>query len=50
VLRPLARQAFAAVSNNRSTISRLLGMRSELELRERLMGVRVPPCLIRDES
>jgi predicted DCC family thiol-disulfide oxidoreductase YuxK len=45
-LRPLARQAFAAVSQHRSVLSRFLRLRSEAQLRERLMGVRVPPCQI----
>jgi len=46
-LRPLARQAFAAVSHNRSMLSRFLGLRSEAELREQLSDVEVPPCRIR---
>jgi predicted DCC family thiol-disulfide oxidoreductase YuxK len=46
VLRPLARQAFAAVSQHRSALSRFLGLRSEAELRKQLSEITVPPCQI----
>jgi predicted DCC family thiol-disulfide oxidoreductase YuxK len=46
LLQPLARQAFAAVSHNRSALSLLLGFRSEDELRGHLSEVPVPPCQI----
>lgn len=44
VLRPLARQAFAAISRNRRGLSELLGLRSEAALRERLQEEILPPC------
>jgi hypothetical protein len=43
-LRPLARQAFEAVSRNRASVSGLLGLKSETELRKRLSEVTIPTC------
>jgi predicted DCC family thiol-disulfide oxidoreductase YuxK len=40
----LARQAFLAVSRNRLALSRLLELRSERELEQRLMKEGVPQC------
>jgi predicted DCC family thiol-disulfide oxidoreductase YuxK len=40
----LARQAFSAVSRNRLALSRLLELRSERELEQRLMKEGVPQC------
>ena len=45
-LQPFARQAYAAISHNRTGISRLLGMKSEVELRGHLEQVVIPPCQI----
>src|SRR5262249_25124891 len=47
MLRPLARQAFAAVSEHRHGVSSLLGLSDEFELRERLRHVRVSECRIK---
>lgn len=47
LLRPLARQAFAELSRSRHAISKLLGLRSEAELREHLGKVSLPPCNIK---
>jgi predicted DCC family thiol-disulfide oxidoreductase YuxK len=44
LLRPLARQAFEAVSHNRKDISRLLRLQSEADLKKRLSEVTIPPC------
>ena len=44
LLRPMARQAFEAVSRNRHSISALLGLRRESELKLRLSEVAIPPC------
>ena len=44
VLRPLARQAFEAVSRNRRSVSGFLGLKSETELRKRLSEVTIPSC------
>jgi predicted DCC family thiol-disulfide oxidoreductase YuxK len=44
LLRPMARQAFEAVSRNRRSISTLLGLRSEAGLKKRLSEVNLPPC------
>ncbi len=41
-LLPFAQQAFALVSRNRSAWSRLLGLRSDTELREQLRWVELP--------
>jgi predicted DCC family thiol-disulfide oxidoreductase YuxK len=46
ILRPMARQAFAAVSQNRQSVSRLLGLKSEAELKDRLREVAIPICPI----
>ncbi|MGH9593934.1 MAG: DCC1-like thiol-disulfide oxidoreductase family protein [Bryobacteraceae bacterium] len=46
LLRPLARQAFSAVSQRRSALSRFLGLRSEADLRRQLSEVTLPPCQI----
>lgn len=45
LLRMMAREAFAAVSRNRTGISELLGLRSDAELEQRLRSVIVPACL-----
>lgn len=47
LLRPLAKQAFAAVSRNRHGVSSILGLRSEVELKKRLNGVTIPPCQVK---
>ena len=47
LLRPVARQAFAALSSNRHNVSALLGLKSEAELRTRLNEVTIPPCQIK---
>ena len=47
ILRPMARQAFAAVSQNRHSVSGLLGLKSEVELKKRLNEVTIPPCPIK---
>ncbi len=44
LLRPLARQAFAAISRNRRGLSDLLGLPSEAALRNRLREEVIPPC------
>ena len=44
ILRPMARQAWEAVSRNRKNISGLLGLKSEAELKKRLGEVTIPPC------
>src|SRR5688572_44094 len=46
ILRPVARQAFAAVSQRREGVSSLLGLRSEAELKRRLKEVTIPACPI----
>jgi predicted DCC family thiol-disulfide oxidoreductase YuxK len=43
-IRPLAHQAFEAVSNNRHGVSSVLGLKSEAELRAHLSEVTIPPC------
>ena len=43
-LLPLARQAFAALSKNRSTLSEWLGLRGDEELAARLREVSLPGC------
>lgn len=43
-LRPMARQAFEAVSRNRKSISSLLRLKSETALKSRLHEVTIPPC------
>ena len=44
LLRPMARQAFEAVSHNRRNLSKLLGLKSEVELKKQLSEVDIPPC------
>lgn len=44
LLRPLARQAFAELCHNRHAISQFLGLKSEVDLRNHLSSVEVPPC------
>ena len=44
MLRPMARQAFEAVSRNRKSVSSLLRLKSESELKNRLHEVTIPPC------
>ena len=46
LLLPMARQAFAAISRNRSAFSRWLGLYGETELRANLSQVPIPPCEI----
>ena len=46
LLLPMARQAFAAISRNRSAFSRWLGLYGESELRHNLSQVPIPPCEI----
>ena len=43
-LLPLARQAFALLSENRSMVSRVLGFGNEADIARQLGGVSVPPC------
>jgi predicted DCC family thiol-disulfide oxidoreductase YuxK len=47
IVRPMARQAFEAVSRNRKGVSSLLRLKSEVELKERLSEVNIPPCLMK---
>jgi predicted DCC family thiol-disulfide oxidoreductase YuxK len=44
LLRPLARQAFALLSRERSRISRWLSLASEVEIAETLRHVNAPAC------
>ena len=46
-LLPLAQQAFAVLSRNRSRLSNWLRLRSDAELSELLKGVRLPTCQIK---
>lgn len=46
VLLPLARQAFAAISRNRSAFSRWLGLYGDSKLRANLNQIPIPPCEI----
>jgi len=46
MLQPFARQAYAAIAHNRIGISKLLGLRSEAELKRHLEGVTIPACRI----
>jgi predicted DCC family thiol-disulfide oxidoreductase YuxK len=46
LLRPMARQAFTAISQNRQSVSSLLGLKSEAELEKRLKEVTLPSCPI----
>ena len=50
LLLPMARQAFAAISRNRSAFSRWLGLYGEAELRENLSQIPIPPCEIGNKS
>jgi predicted DCC family thiol-disulfide oxidoreductase YuxK len=45
-LLPLARQGFAAISRHKLGISRLLGLRSETDVKNYLRSQTVPPCQI----
>ena len=49
LLLSMARQAFAAISRNRSAFSRWLGVYGEAELRENLSQIPSPPCEIGDK-
>jgi hypothetical protein len=49
LLLPVARQAFAAISRNRSVFSRWLGLYGEAELRDNLSQIAIPPCEIGDK-
>jgi predicted DCC family thiol-disulfide oxidoreductase YuxK len=44
LLRPFTRQAFAELSHSRHAVSKLLGLRSDSELKEHLRKVSTPPC------
>ena len=44
LLRPMARQAFEAVSRNRHGVSGLLRLKSEAELKKKLSEVGIPTC------
>jgi predicted DCC family thiol-disulfide oxidoreductase YuxK len=44
LLLPMARQAFAAISRNRSAFSRWLGLYGDTELRANLSQIPIPPC------
>jgi predicted DCC family thiol-disulfide oxidoreductase YuxK len=44
LLRPMARQAFEAVSRNRRNVSAFLGLKSDVELKKHLSEVTIPPC------
>jgi predicted DCC family thiol-disulfide oxidoreductase YuxK len=46
MLRPMARQAFEAVSHNRRNVSALLRLKSEAELKKKLSEVTIPSCPI----
>lgn len=46
LLLPMARQAFAAISRNRSAFSRWLGLYGEAGLLENLSRIPIPPCEI----
>jgi predicted DCC family thiol-disulfide oxidoreductase YuxK len=43
-LQRLAREAFSVLSNNRSALSAMLGLRSDVELEKQLRGVIVQKC------
>jgi len=45
-LLPFAREAFVAFSSNRGALSRLLGLRSEADIRQTLSEIQVPLCQI----
>jgi predicted DCC family thiol-disulfide oxidoreductase YuxK len=44
ILRPVARQAFEAISRNRKNVSSLLRLKSETELKNRLNEVTISTC------
>jgi predicted DCC family thiol-disulfide oxidoreductase YuxK len=44
ILRPVARQAFEAISRNRKSVSSLLRLKSETELKNRLNEVTISTC------
>jgi predicted DCC family thiol-disulfide oxidoreductase YuxK len=46
LLLPMARQAFAAISRNRTAFSRWLGLYGEAQLRDNLSQIAIPPCEI----
>ena len=46
MLRPFARQAFAALSRHRQSVSGLLGLKSDAQLKERLGNVTKTECPI----
>ena len=46
LLLPMARQAFASISRNRSAFSRWLGLYGEAQLRDTLSQIAIPPCEI----
>jgi len=47
MLRPMARQAFEAVSRNRKSVSGLLRLKSEAELKKHLNEVTISPCALK---
>jgi predicted DCC family thiol-disulfide oxidoreductase YuxK len=50
MLLPMARQAYAAISRNRTAFSHWLGLYGEAELRENLSQIPIPPCEIGNKS
>jgi hypothetical protein len=46
----MARQAFAAISRNRTAFSRWLGLYGEAQLRDSLSRIAIPPCEIGGKS
>jgi hypothetical protein len=50
LLRPLARQAFALLSRERSRISRWLSLASDIEIAESLRQVNAPACAPRPRA
>jgi predicted DCC family thiol-disulfide oxidoreductase YuxK len=50
LLRPLARQAFALLSRERSRISRWLSLASDIEIAETLRQVNAPACAPRPQA
>ena len=50
LLLPMARQAFAAISRNRTAFSRWLGLYGEAQLRDNLSQIAIPPCEIGGKS
>jgi predicted DCC family thiol-disulfide oxidoreductase YuxK len=47
LLLPLAQHAFTALSRHRSALSRWLRLESDVDLSDRLKGVRIPTCQIK---